>query len=391
MINDSYSQQVSTIDLLGGTIIRSVRHEHDNPATHKNSITNGGINGHDSHIKSFQESGPTNFNGADFRNSWKTRQVDEMSSVYSQDLPALSNTIIQAPAKYVEALPAKKIRDRLADALNIWLGVAEEDLLQVKHVINLLHNASLILDDFEDGSVSRRGRPATHMVFGTAQAINSAGYQVNKAMIEAMKLGDARCADIFSEQMDKLYVGQGHDLFWAFNIKLPSVEEYVSMVDYKTGALFNLLVRLMVVKSHPPSHSTPDLSRLVTLLGRYFQIRDDYMNLTSLEYTDQKGFCEDLDEGKFSLPLIHAIKHAPEAECSILQHVLSQRHRANSMSLASKHLVLDILKVTNSLEYTKEVLDGLSRELEWEMTTIEAISGMENKPLRGLLSLLKVN
>jgi geranylgeranyl diphosphate synthase type 3 len=42
-----------------------------------------------------------------------------------------------------------------------------------------------------------------------------------------------------------------------------------------------MLVRLMGVKSHSPS--TLDLSRLMTLLGRYFQIRDDYMNLTSLE------------------------------------------------------------------------------------------------------------
>jgi geranylgeranyl pyrophosphate synthase len=49
----------------------------------------------------------------------------------------------------------------------------------------------------------------------------------------------------------------------------------------ETGALFNMLVRLMGAKSHSPS--ILDLSRLMTLLGRYFQIRDDYMNLTSLE------------------------------------------------------------------------------------------------------------
>jgi len=34
--------------------------------------------------------------------------------------------------------------------------------------------------------------------------------------------------------MDKLYIGQGHDLFWAFNTKRPTIEEYVSMVDYST-------------------------------------------------------------------------------------------------------------------------------------------------------------
>ena len=135
----------------------------------------------------------------------------------------------------------------------MWLQVNQDDLDQIRQVINLLHNASLILDDVEDGSISRRGRPAPHMVFGTPQAINSAGYQINKAMIEVLKLGNAQCIEIFTgkhplhflyhdetrtntmtEEMDKLYIGQGYDLYWTFNTKRPSIEEYISMVDYST-------------------------------------------------------------------------------------------------------------------------------------------------------------
>lgn len=95
-------------------------------------------------------------------------------------------------------MPGKKIRDKAALAINIWLQVNEEDLLQIRHIISLLHNASLILDDVEDGSTSRRGRPSTHLVFGIPQAINSAGYQINKAIMEVLKLGSAECLEIFS-------------------------------------------------------------------------------------------------------------------------------------------------------------------------------------------------
>lgn len=95
-------------------------------------------------------------------------------------------------------MPGKKIRDKAASALNIWLQVNEDDLKQIRQVINRLHNASLILDDVEDGSMSRRGRPATHTVFGIPQAINSAGYQINKAMIEVLKLGNSQCVEIFT-------------------------------------------------------------------------------------------------------------------------------------------------------------------------------------------------
>ena len=47
---------------------------------------------------------------------------------------------------------------------------------------------------------------------------------------------------------------------------------------------------------------------LTSLLGLYFQIRDDYANLCLEEYTNNKSFAEDLTEGKFSFPILHAIR-----------------------------------------------------------------------------------
>lgn len=82
------------------------------------------------------------------------------------------------------------------------------------------------------------------------------------------------------------------------------------MVDGKTGGLFRLLVRLMAIESPHSEWIDTDVGRLCRLLGRYYQIREDYQNLVSEEYTAQKGFCEDLDEGKFSFPLMHALTHA---------------------------------------------------------------------------------
>lgn len=70
-----------------------------------------------------------------------------------------------------------------------------------------------------------------------------------------------------------------------------------------------------------------DYVPLVNLISIYFQIRDDYMNLQSAEvsprecadgvsltrrqYKDNKGFCEDLTEGKFSFPVVHGIRADP--------------------------------------------------------------------------------
>ena len=55
-----------------------------------------------------------------------------------------------------------------------------------------------------------------------------------------------------------------------------------------------------------------DYVPLVNLIGILFQIRDDYQNLQDTQYTHNKGLCEDITEGKFSFPIIHAILSQPD-------------------------------------------------------------------------------
>ena len=59
------------------------------------------------------------------------------------------------------------------------------------------------------------------------------------------------------------------------------------------------------------SEDKRDFLPLVNELGLYYQIRDDYINLQSNKYMENKSFCEDLSEGKFSFPIIHSIQSNP--------------------------------------------------------------------------------
>ncbi|OQD69888.1 hypothetical protein PENPOL_c002G00325 [Penicillium polonicum] len=75
------------------------------------------------------------------------------------------------------------------------------------------------------------------------------------------------------------------------------------MVESNTGGLFRLISCLM--RSVATVNCDLDISQFATLLGRHFQIRDDYQNLQS---EDDKGFCDDLDEGKLSFPVISSMQ-----------------------------------------------------------------------------------
>lgn len=83
------------------------------------------------------------------------------------------------------------------------------------------------------------------------------------------------------DELENLTLGQGMDLNWTFDKKCPTVSEYLVMIDHKTGGFFRLVLQLMQVDADVESNET--LTHLITLMGRYYQIRDDYQNLASEE------------------------------------------------------------------------------------------------------------
>lgn len=86
-----------------------------------------------------------------------------------------------------------------------------------------------------------------HHIFGVAQTINSANYAYFLANQELGKLNNPRAYEIFNEEMLNLHHGQGMDLYWRDALVCPTEEEYLKMVQNKTGGLFRVAVRLMQI------------------------------------------------------------------------------------------------------------------------------------------------
>lgn len=107
-----------------------------------------------------------------------------------------------------------------------------------------------------------------------------------------------------------------------------------------------------------------------------------------IQYTNQKGFCEDLDEGKYSLPLIHTLKAHPEN--LLLRNILSTRRAREKLTYEQKVFVLEQIKVSNSLEWTKSILINLHSEVVAEIDTLERAFAKENFEIKALLQLLRI-
>ncbi|KFY61294.1 hypothetical protein V496_05077 [Pseudogymnoascus sp. VKM F-4515 (FW-2607)] len=239
----------------------------------------------------------------------------------------------------------------------------------------MLHTASLLVDDVEDSSLLRRGLPVAHSIFGTAQTINSANYVYFLALQELFKLDELRDKEggngkprgeavrIYSEELINLHRGQGMDLYWRDTLTVPTEADYLEMVRNKTGGLFRLAVRLMQAESA----STTDFAPLASLIGTLYQIRDDYANLLSPTYSTNKGLCEDLTEGKFSFPIIHAIRADPSL---VLLNILRQKSADEEV----KRYAVAYMEGKGSFAYCREVLKELGREAQAEVERCTVVS-----------------
>jgi geranylgeranyl diphosphate synthase type 3 len=156
-----------------------------------------------------------------------------------------SKEILLEPYEYLLQVPGKDVRGKLIDSFNKWLQISEEELNQIKTIVSMLHNASLLVDDIEDNSVLRRGLPVAHKVYGVASAINSANYVYFIALQKCASMNNPKASAIFLEEMLNLHHGQGFDIFWRDHQICPTEEEYKRMVLDKTGGLFRLAVKLI--------------------------------------------------------------------------------------------------------------------------------------------------
>ncbi len=194
--------------------------------------------------------------------------------------------------------------------------------------------------------------------------------------------------------MLNLHRGQGHDIQWRDSSSCPTESQYISMVTDKTGGLFRLAVGLL--QCFATTNKDVNYVPLVNNLGLYFQIRDDLINLADEEYMKSKSFCEDLTEGKFSLPIIHCIrsgdrwnvenggergKSLSSSACSQLVSILKQRTEDVDVKRYAQRLLSD----AGSLRYTREKCTELRKSI---VSQIEELGG--NEPLMKVIDMLHV-
>jgi len=226
---------------------------------------------------------------------------------------------------------AKALRPALCIATCRALGGWLEPVRRSAAVLELYHNAFLIHDDVEDGSLSRRNRPTLHRLYGTPIAINVGDAMLALALeplLENMRdlgLGRAlRVMQVVARMARESAEGQALELAWIRAARWDLTDrDYVGMVHKKTGSytfISPVVIGGIVAGATPPQLHT--LRRFAARLGVAFQIQDDVLNLIGDEAAHGKDPGGDLWEGKHTLILMHALRQASRRDQATARRIL---------------------------------------------------------------------
>jgi geranylgeranyl diphosphate synthase type II len=216
----------------------------------------------------------------------------------------------------------KMMRSSLCIATARAFGARLEDALPTAVAIELLHNALLVHDDIQDGSLERRGRPTLHQQHGVPLALNAGdalGLLSLRPLVDNTRVLGARLALRIFEETERMAwesaEGQAMELGWRRDNAVGlGDEDYLVMVLKKTCWLATIHpCRVGALIGSRGRAALEPFVRFGFFLGAAFQIQDDLLNLVA-DARYGKELNGDLVEGKRTLMLNHVIRHATDAQ-----------------------------------------------------------------------------
>ncbi|HVP41231.1 MAG TPA: polyprenyl synthetase family protein [Candidatus Krumholzibacteriaceae bacterium] len=287
---------------------------------------------------------------------------------YGYDLTALDKAVTEPIWEFLDR-GGKRWRPALFLLICEALGKNPKDFLDFAIIPEVIHNGTLMVDDIEDSSELRRGKPCTYRIFGVDIAINAGNAMYFLPLLAVIKNKNKlakdrinRLYEIYIEEMINISFGQAMDIAWhrgMANADGITERHYLQMCAYKTGTLARMAARMAAMVAGADEDLTEKLGRFAEAIGIAFQMQDDVLDLTSNEFGEKKGAVGmDISEGKRTLMVIHTLEKANPKDKKRLIEILNAH--TNSQKLRDE--AIQIMKKYDSIEYTKQTARKLVKQ-----------------------------
>ncbi|SFS45027.1 polyprenyl synthetase family protein [Halostagnicola kamekurae] len=182
---------------------------------------------------------------------------------------------LSSEVRHVTLSGGKRVRPMVTILACETVGGDRTDAVDFGVGIELVHTASLVVDDIIDRSELRRGTTSAWAEFGHGPAIIASDGLLGEAF--ALFSADPKATQVVAESLVELGVGEATELS-----SQPSNEaEYMTLARRKTGALFRAAAELGAIAADSDPFTVETLGEYAERVGVAFQIRDDVLDATA--------------------------------------------------------------------------------------------------------------
>lgn len=268
-------------------------------------------------------------------------------------------------------LTGKRIRPLLVLLVCEAAGGDFKAALPAAAAVELVHNFSLIHDDIQDQSPTRRGRESVWVRWGVPQAINAGDAMFALAHLAILRLNDTtnpeitlQAARLLQQTCLELTQGQYLDLAYQSSAQF-DLDAYWPMIKGKTAVLLSTCASLGALVAGVPENLRAEYTSFAEQLGLAFQIQDDILGIWGdLQHTG-KSAESDLLSGKKSLPVLYALRQKGE---------FARKWGAGPINRQDIPLLTALLEAEGARSYAQEQADRL---------TGQALKALRNARPRG--------
>ncbi len=223
----------------------------------------------------------------------------------------------------------------------------------------IFHAATLIHDDIIDSAPLRRGVSALHIKSGPQAAVLAGDYFHDRAIVTIFRHGNDKIIPLFLKTAGEICEGEIQEISEKKNINM-SEETHLEIIQKKTAALLACALQTGALIWGIDPEGAEALGRFGKFFGMAFQITDDLLDFSGEESEFGKTLGSDLEEGVYTLPVIHCLA---SQERDKVVRILYSRSYSKRFSM-----LREALKKTGALDYAlgkaKEFIAMAKLELE---------------------------
>jgi len=314
----------------------------------------------------------------DFGIQKELRMVDDR---LHQLVQSQEHALTEASLHVIDA-GGKRLRPTVTILSYKSLGGKDVDtIVDIATGFELIHSATLIHDDINDGGVTRRGRETVFKRYGLHQAIVTGDFLFVKAFGIGGKY-DRRVVETTADACAKVAEGEILQNRYRHRDNL-TIEEYMKVIDRKTAQPIRAGAMVGAYLARGDVAQIQALGGYGLNLGLAFQIVDDILDFTGDPARTGKPLGTDLKEGCLTLPTLIAIRDSNDMRERILRvvsmetppaeavrectaEVLASGAIDKAMGMAREHgqKALKYLDEVSNTEYSRGLRELVDRVLD---------------------------